>query len=162
MIQGVDPRNDPRKIAQRHARRYGADRTVGRTTKSVLPPRTVAGAARELMAPELRTLAFRKVAYGVHDYSGVEPELLRWKREFERALADNGFPFYCLEMAPDWCSYVHVSRVYDLRRCEWEVLAALARDAARKVQAKMVWGGDFRVYHPSFWLLRGSLARGVI
>jgi hypothetical protein len=124
-------------------------------------------AARELTAPELRhTIAFRKAAFGVHDYSGVNPDLLRWKRAFEKVIGDEKegycWPLYCIELSNDWCSFVHFTRVYDLRRCEWEVISALAAETARRCEVQLVWGGSGRVYHPSVWqVAAGDVSLGV-
>lgn len=160
-MRATDPRNDPRRVAQRLARRGSpTSSTRGPTTARSYPPRSVVDAARELTRPELRrSLAFRCAAYGRHEYSLVRAELLEWKRGFEKELSRSEFPLYCLELGADFASYVHFTRLYDLRRCEWSVIYHLGAEVARRLGVEMVWGGHCEVFHPAFWLLGPDAAR---
>lgn len=115
---------------------------------------TVVGAAKLLFAPELvRSVAFRRLAYGVHDYGGVDRRLLDWKKGFERELAKHFFPLYCHGLDVNSACYVHFSRGLDVSAAEWEIIRALGGEVARRLGVPIEATGVFR------WALAPELAR---
>lgn len=48
---------------------------------------------------------------------------------------------------------VHGTRAWDLSKLEWEVLGHIGREAARKTNVKVEWGGEWKFYDPAHWQL---------
>lgn len=110
----------------------------------------------------------------------VDPDLLRFAQSFLRDLTRRGWPFFANEywrdrerqnqlnhqgnskakfgqsahnygMAVD---IVHYGRFWELTRKEWELLGMLGKEAARRTNVKIVWGGDFKsLWDPAHWEL---------
>lgn len=63
------------------------------TSRHELTP--LVAAAQALVAPEvIRSVAFRKLATGALSFDGAHPELLAFKRAFERTAWSAGFPVF--------------------------------------------------------------------
>lgn len=157
-------RVDWRKLDQRFDRRFGPwpkPRLVRSTLEAARAgrraPRTWVDSSRGLVDPgTVNSSAFRKLAMGVHDYSGVHPELLRFKRALERELwKAQCFPFLCIYLGQDYLRYVHYPKRYDLFIAEWEVVGGIAAEIAIALDVPILWGGDRRgeTFEPSLWEL---------
>lgn len=101
-------------------------------------------------------MPFRKRALGSLDYSGVNPDLLRFKKAFDRQLWQyHCFPVLCLYLGTDYARYVHYPRAYDLCAWEWKVIAGVGFEVAAALDVPVTWGGDLEGenFEPSLWSL---------
>lgn len=49
---------------------------------------------------------------------------------------------------------IHFKKAWGLSKREWAVIGAIGKEAARKANVKVVWGGDFKsIYDPAHWEL---------
>lgn len=115
---------------------------------------SVVEAARLLVAPQVvHSLAFRRAAMGRLSHEGVMPELLGWKRSFERRLWGAGLPFYFVGLASNWAR-LDLFPGRELAREEWLIAGMAGLDVARVVDLpQLVWGGHLERYAPWLWLL---------
>lgn len=49
---------------------------------------------------------------------------------------------------------VHSTKFWDLTRRQWDVIGLIGKEAARKANVKVTWGGDWSFYDPAHWELR--------
>lgn len=50
--------------------------------------------------------------------------------------------------------FVHIYRMWDLSRKEWEIIGLMGKEVARRRNIKITWGGDFKsLYDPAHWEL---------
>lgn len=51
---------------------------------------------------------------------------------------------------------IHATRLWDLTKKEWDLVGSVGKEIARKMNLKIVWGGDWtRPYDPAHWQVQG-------
>lgn len=109
---------------------------------------------------------------------GTHPDLVTFYMRFNAELRLRGYPFYAFEFLRDHArqkrlfdmgnsrarpgqsahnfglavDVVHTQRFWDLTKEEWAIIGAIGKEAARKCNVKIAWGGDFKsLYDPAHW-----------
>lgn len=137
------------------------------------------GAAQSLVAP----LVVKSVDYlnRVHKVSrdGSDPDIVDFATAFLRDLQRRSMPFFvhCYvrsnaqqdtlysqgvtkaragQSPHNWgmaCDIVHFGRFWELTQKEWAVVGEIGKEAARRRNIKITWGGDWKFYDPAHWEL---------
>ena len=112
-------------------------------------------------------------------WEGSDPDLITFFKAFSKDLQARGMPFFahCFvrshalqdtlyangvskaragQSPHNWgmaVDVVHYGRFWQLTRQEWAVVGLLGKEAARRRNIKVTWGGDWRFYDPAHWEL---------
>lgn len=173
------------RVIQRLARRVmrpASARRVADRAPLVRLPATYIEAARALADPAaFRRPAVLNRVDGGPSYEGTYPPLEAWSKAFLKELRRREIPFYLFEalrsrerqaqlkaqgrskagpgqsphqygLAVDLIS---ATRYWDLTRREWDVIAAIGKEVARKRGLKVEWGGDWKFYDAAHWQVQG-------
>lgn len=110
---------------------------------------------------------------------GADPQIVKFERNFVKALKQYGIPFFAHEFVRDearqnelkqkgvslagfgqsahncGCAVdiVHSTRGWDLTPLEWDVIGVLGHETARRMNIKIEWGGNWDFYDPAHWEL---------
>jgi len=66
--------------------------------------------------------------------------------------AGPGVLFYNFGLAVD---IVHTGKLWDLSKPEWDIIGAIGKETARKMNLKVEWGGDWSFWDPAHWQIAG-------
>lgn len=97
----------------------------------------------------LRELKRRGIPMFPHEYMRG-PERQNELRRKGRSKARFGRSAHNFGMAVD---IVHFGRYWELTKNEWQVIGAVGKEVARRLNVKVTWGGDWRFYDPAHWEL---------
>lgn len=82
-------------------------------------------------------MVFRRRATGSMDYTGIPPEVLKWKAKFEERLWADFWPFLCVKLAVTRVEYHYYSGHKLVTDFQWKLVEAHAREAARLTKVRM-------------------------
>lgn len=99
-----------------------------------------------------RSIGYRRIESGALSLDGCAPDLLRFKRAFERDYRNYGIPLYAVCIGERYVRYIHYVRGVDLQQCEWDIIVGLACEAMRRIGVELLWMPD----DPSLWVLCGA------
>lgn len=177
------PKAVAQRLLRRYQSRKEAATAVRRLTGDPTPvklPRTYQAALKSLEDKTSMMSSARLIKQTSFDYSRVHPDIRRFHARMIRELNNRKIPFFPFEFyrSPErqetlkkqgvsratagksphqyGCAVdlVSVTRYWDLTRKEWSVIGAMGKEIARKMNIKIVWGGDFAtLYDPAHWEL---------
>lgn len=110
---------------------------------------------------------------------GMHPRMVEFYLKFSNQLECRGIPMYAFEFyrSPErqnrlkeqgvskagagssphqyGCAVdiIHSTKLWDITEKQWAVIGAIGKEVARKMNLKVVWGGDWGFYDPAHWEL---------
>lgn len=176
----LDPSRVLQRFLRRLERRWNppVQKPATKTEYYAPLPKTLKEAAAFMVdRPAITTKAYRDRQ--VYQWTGVHPDIIEFTRKFIKELERRGIPMYAFELmrtperqnnllangrskAKAWSSphqygcavdIVSHTKYWDLTPKQWDVLGAIGKEIARKMNVELTWGGDWKFYDPAHWQL---------